>query len=92
MAKEFEVPLLKRDIFLDDISSSSHVNKQMVKLAKLTEIKGKGIAIGHVGDSGKVCSKGIFQSMAEFKKRNIKIVPVSDLFEDVIIDKNLLPK
>lgn len=91
IAKELEVPLLKRDVFLDDISSSSHVHKQMIKLAKATEIKGKGIAIGHVGISGKVCSAGICQSMAEFNKRNIKIVPVSDLFEDIVIDKNIFP-
>ncbi|HEY2422238.1 MAG TPA: divergent polysaccharide deacetylase family protein [Neobacillus sp.] len=80
IAKELGVPLLKRDVFLDDISSSSHVRKQMIRLARVTEIKGMGIAIGHVGVTGKVCSIGVFESMAEFKKRNIKIVPVSELF------------
>jgi len=80
IAKELGVPLLKRDVFLDDISSSDYVRKQMVKLAKVTEIKGHGIAIGHVGVTGKVCSVGIFQSVEEFNKRNIKIVPVSELF------------
>ncbi|MDF2557645.1 MAG: hypothetical protein K0R71_1473 [Bacillales bacterium] len=91
IAKELGVPVLKRDVFLDDISSSSHVYKQMIKLAKVTEMKGKGIAIGHVGDTGKVCSAGVFQSMNEFKKRNIKIVPVSELFDDNSMDQNLLP-
>lgn len=80
VAEELGVPLLKRDVFLDDISSSSHVRKQMIRLAKVTEIKGKGIAIGHVGISGKVCSTGIFESLDEFNKRQIKIVPVSELF------------
>src|SRR3954467_5090336 len=47
IAKELGVPVLKRDIFLDDISSSSHVRQQMIRLAKVTEIKGTGIAIGH---------------------------------------------
>ncbi|MGJ7912768.1 divergent polysaccharide deacetylase family protein [Neobacillus sp. LXY-1] len=91
LAKEMGVPLLKRDVFLDDISSSSHVRKQMVQLAKVTEIKGRGIAIGHVGVTGKVCSVGIFQSMDEFKKRNIKIVPVSELFSGALIEKNFIP-
>lgn len=88
MAKELGVPLLKRDVFLDDISSSSHVRKQMLRLAKVTELKGSGIAIGHVGVTGKVCSIGVFQSMEEFKKRKIQIVPVSELFKESLIDQN----
>jgi uncharacterized protein len=80
IAKELGVPLLKRDVFLDNISSSSYVRKQMIRLAKVTEIKGHGIAIGHVGVTGKVCSIGVFESLEEFKKQNIKIVPVSQLF------------
>ena len=91
IAAELGVPVLKRDVFLDDISSSTYVHKQMVRLAKVTEIKGKGIAIGHVGITGKLCSVGVFQSMEEFKKRNIKIVPASELFEEKLLDKNLLP-
>ncbi len=91
IAKELGVPLLKRDVFLDDISSSTHVRKQMIRLAKVTEIKGRGIAIGHVGVTGKVCSVGVFQSMEEFKKRNIKIVPVSELFAEQLHDKNFPP-
>lgn len=91
IAKELGVPLLKRDVFLDDISSSSHVRKQMVRLAKVTEIKGQGIAIGHVGVTGKVCSIGVFESIEEFKRRNIKIVPVSQLFSEKLPNKNFPP-
>lgn len=80
IAKELGVPLLKRDVFLDDISSSAYVRKQMIRLAKVTEIQGRGIAIGHVGVTGKVCSVGVFNSIEEFNRRNIKIVPVSQLF------------
>ncbi|WP_251555005.1 divergent polysaccharide deacetylase family protein [Neobacillus muris] len=90
IAEELRVPLLKRDVFLDDISSSTYVRKQMIRLAKITEIKGTGIAIGHVGVTGKVCSAGIFQSLKEFDKRRIKIVPVSELFTDQL-KQNLLP-
>lgn len=91
MTKELGVPLLKRDVFLDDISSSSHVRKQMIRLAKVTEIKGSGIAIGHVGITGRVCSVGVYESMGEFKMRNIKIVPVSELFKEKLINKNISP-
>jgi uncharacterized protein len=91
ITRELGVPLLKRDVFLDDISSSAHVRKQMRRLAKITEFTGKGIAIGHVGATGKICSVGVFQSMDEFKKRKIKIVPVSRLFEGQLIERNLIP-
>jgi uncharacterized protein len=91
IAQEMNVPLLKRDVFLDDISSSSHVRKQMNRLAKITEFTGSGIAIGHVGVTGKVCSVGIFQSMDEFKRRNIKIVPASQLFETKLTEQYLIP-
>ncbi|MEH7011337.1 divergent polysaccharide deacetylase family protein [Neobacillus niacini] len=91
VAKELNVPLLKRDVFLDDISSASHVRKQMMRLAKITEFTGSGIAIGHVGVTGKVCSVGIFQSMEEFEKRNIKIVPVSHLFSIKLTEQYLVP-
>jgi uncharacterized protein len=91
VAKELGVPLLSRDVFLDDISSSAHVRKQMIRLAKVTEIKGSGIAIGHVGVTGKVCSIGVFQAMDEFKKRNIKIVPVSELFDGKLTEQYFVP-
>lgn len=91
IAKEMGVPILKRDVFLDDICSVSHVNKQMNKLAKIVEIKGQGIAIGHVGLTGKVCSIGVFESMKEFKKRQIKVVFVSELLINELMKKNFLP-
>ncbi|MDP4170577.1 MAG: divergent polysaccharide deacetylase family protein [Bacillota bacterium] len=79
LAKELGVPILSRDVFLDDISSAEHVRKQMSKLARITERKGTGIAIGHVGVSGNICSSGVFQSIGQFSQRGIKIVPVSQL-------------
>jgi uncharacterized protein len=91
VAEEMNVPLLRRDVFLDDISSSSHVRKQMNRLAKITEFTGRGIAIGHVGVTGKVCSLGIFQSMEEFDRRNIKIVPASQLFSTKLTEQYFIP-
>lgn len=91
VTKELGVPFLKRDVFLDDISSTSYVRKQMERLAKITEIKGQGIAIGHVGIHGKVCSSGVLQSLDEFKKRQIKIVSVSDLLPTIITKNDIFP-
>lgn len=87
VAKELGVPILVRDVFLDDVASKAHVKKQMRQLAKITEEFGKGIAIGHVGITGDVCSAGIFESAVEFDKRNIEIVPVSELLSKEIRTK-----
>ena len=87
IAEELGVPILERDVFLDDVSSVSYVSKQMIKLAKITEMNGRGIAIGHVGVTGKNCSTGILQSMGQFKGRNIKVVPVSELIWDEMSEK-----
>ncbi len=91
VTQELNVPFLKRDVFLDDISSPSHVRKQMNRLAKITEFTGQGIAIGHVGVTGEVCSTGIFQSKDEFEKRNIKIVPASQLFSTNLTKQYFVP-
>jgi polysaccharide deacetylase 2 family uncharacterized protein YibQ len=91
MTKELGVPIIKRDVFLDDILSTNHVRKQMEKLARVTESKGQGLAIGHVGIKGDACSAGIWQSMDIFKKKNIKIVPVSELLSNELNKKNFLP-
>jgi polysaccharide deacetylase 2 family uncharacterized protein YibQ len=91
IAKEMGVPFLKRDVFLDDISSSSHVRRQMIRLAKIAEFTGQGIGIGHVGAKGRICSLGVTQSVSEFKKRQIKIVPVSELLSKELTEKNFIP-
>jgi polysaccharide deacetylase 2 family uncharacterized protein YibQ len=91
IAKELGVPIMKRDVFLDDISSATHVKKQMIRLAKVTEIKGTGIGIGHVGIKGKACSTGVYESIAEFNKRNIKIVPISELIHEKKADNIFSP-
>ncbi|MDZ5471572.1 divergent polysaccharide deacetylase family protein [Bacillus sp. 31A1R] len=89
VAKELGVPIIKRDVFLDDVASIPHVKKQMSLLAKITEQEGTGVAIGHVGVTGKVCSTGIFESAKELEKRKITIVPVSDILSNEIKIKYL---
>lgn len=87
VAEELKVPLLKRDIFLDDVQSVAYVKTQMMQFADITKKKGKGIAIGHVGVTGRVCSTGILQSMEEFKELGIQIVPVSELIEEKMVEE-----
>jgi uncharacterized protein len=89
IAEELGVPILIRDVFLDDVSTVSHVSKQMEKLAKITETKGTGIAIGHVGVTGKICYTGILLSLKDYKERHIEIVPISSLIFDELKQLNI---
>lgn len=82
LASEMGIPFMERDIFLDDVSSVTHVIKQIRKLAKIAEKKGHAIAIGHVGVTGKHTSAGIFQSVKELKEQDIEVVPASKLIPE----------
>jgi len=45
--KRFGLPVLKRDIFLDNINEQEAISKQVDKLAKVANKKGYAIGIGH---------------------------------------------
>lgn len=56
IARELGVPLLQRDVFLDDVYSSRHVSKQLALLRKKVIQNGTCVVIGHVGPSGLITS------------------------------------
>ncbi|MGO4886995.1 divergent polysaccharide deacetylase family protein [Anaerobacillus sp. MEB173] len=86
LAEEMGIPWTVRDTFLDDThSSSSHVYKQMNKLAKVAKKKGTAIGIGHVGVKGDETVKGVKKGIKQFFEPNkIEVVPVSELLKPSI--------
>ncbi|WP_209123184.1 divergent polysaccharide deacetylase family protein [Alkalihalobacillus sp. BA299] len=85
LAENMNIPWSTRDIFLDDThSSNSHVYKQMLKLAKVANKRGKAIGIGHVGIKGHETVKGVQSALSHFKELGIQIVPASHLLETKI--------
>ncbi|WP_216829505.1 divergent polysaccharide deacetylase family protein [Alkalihalobacterium elongatum] len=82
LAEEMNIPWSIRDTFLDDThSSSGHVHKQMLKLAKVATKKGAAIGIGHVGIKGDETVKGVKSALSHFKEKEIAIVPASHLLK-----------
>ncbi|OLO42782.1 hypothetical protein BTR23_01925 [Alkalihalophilus pseudofirmus] len=85
LAEEMNIPWATRDTFLDDTHSpSSHVYKQMLKMAKVASKRGKAIGIGHVGIKGQETVKGVQSALPYFKENGIEIVPASHLLETKI--------
>jgi len=78
VAKEVGVPLLRNDVFLDDVYTSQHVSKQLRVLREFLNKKSNCVAIGHVGPPGLVTS-GTLRSAIPQWRREVRFVGVSEL-------------
>jgi polysaccharide deacetylase 2 family uncharacterized protein YibQ len=73
-----------RDVFLDGQQPKSFVQKRLLEACDVAEKKGYAIAIGHVGiEGGTLTAQVIKEMLAEFDKRNIKLVFISELSKAV---------
>ncbi|MEO3947305.1 divergent polysaccharide deacetylase family protein [Gorillibacterium sp. CAU 1737] len=61
-AAKMGVPSTDNQLFLDDVKDAALVRKQLLQLAKLVEVRGTGIAIGHVGTGGKKTAEAVRQA------------------------------
>ncbi len=81
VAKKEGLPLLKRDIFLDNYKEEGYIKEQLDKLVELS-IK-KGIAIG-IGHANKITIDTLSQYMPIFKEKKIKIISIKKYVEEVM--------
>ncbi|NIQ14550.1 MAG: divergent polysaccharide deacetylase family protein, partial [Candidatus Dadabacteria bacterium] len=44
---EKKVPVLKRDVFLDNVRDKKYIQSQFIRLTNIAKINGSAIAIGH---------------------------------------------
>lgn len=79
VAKNLHIPWVKRDIFLDDVKSKSHIHKQIKKACKVARKQGYAVAIGHVGQGGKITAAAIKEALPYIEKEGIKLVPLSEV-------------
>ena len=78
-AKSLHLPWVKRDVFLDDVKSNSHIQKQIRKACKVAKMKGYAIAIGHVGQGGNVTAQAVKDALPYIEQEGIKLVPLSEI-------------
>ena len=84
--KETNSIYLGRDVFLEADKNKSYqgVRYRLLESAKIAKEKGFAIAIGHVGaEGGENTAKAIIDTLDEIKAEGIKIVPLSEIYEDL---------
>ncbi len=78
MAETVGVPLAANDLFLDEVYSAAHIDKQLRKLNRLIEHRTDTIVIGHVGPPGKLTSAAL-RGAIERLQGETRFVRVSEL-------------
>jgi len=75
-AKDYNVPYLSRDIFLDNDLEESAISRQLAKAARIAARRGKAIAIGHPHpETFRVLAK----DLPEIENRGVRVTRISDL-------------
>ena len=78
VAKELQVPLLRNDVFLDDVYTAHHVSRQLTVLKQHLEKQDSCVAIGHVGPPGLITS-GVLKSAIPRLSKEAKFVGLTEL-------------
>lgn len=76
VARIYQLPSMKRDIFLDNSRDIEQIHQQLLKVIKLAKRQGKAIAIGHPYPETLKVLETIPTLMKKFK---VELVPVSQL-------------
>ncbi|MCC5910139.1 MAG: divergent polysaccharide deacetylase family protein [Clostridiaceae bacterium] len=81
-AEEYKIPILERNVFLDNEKNVESIKKQIKILGELAIKHGTAIAIGHVGpEGGKVTAEAIKEMIPILEEMGVEIVPASKLFD-----------
>lgn len=76
VARELKMPALKRDIFLDNDRSPDAIRSQIARLARVAEVKGTALAIGHPHES---TLKSLREAAGYFRREGLDVVAARDL-------------
>lgn len=88
--KETNSIYLGRDVFLEADKNKSYngVKFRLSEATRIAKEKGYAIAIGHVGaEGGENTAQAIIDSLDEIKNQSVKIVPLSEIYQDLLNNK-----
>ncbi len=77
-AQAMQVPLLRNNIFLDEIYTVDHIRKQINRVIKRAEQEHITIVIGHVGPPGRITAAMLKHSLEDLQAAG-ELVRISDL-------------
>ncbi|MBU0651205.1 divergent polysaccharide deacetylase family protein, partial [bacterium] len=76
-AEELEMPVLKRDVFLDNQDDPVYIKNQLLELIKIAKKNGKAIGIGHITKVNTI--QVISEMINEMKEQGVKFCYVSEV-------------
>ncbi len=76
LAKEIGIKFASRDIFLDNINEKSYIKGQLEKLARLAQINGRAIGIGH---DRRMTLEVLEEEMKNLERQGIEFVYLSQV-------------
>ncbi len=76
VAAELGIPVLRRDVFLDNVKEVEQVREQVWKLARLAGEKGAAIGIGHVHPA---TLEALEETIPGLERAGIAVVPLAAL-------------
>ncbi|QDY82053.1 divergent polysaccharide deacetylase family protein [Paenibacillus polymyxa] len=82
LAAKKGMPPVRNDIFLDDVHTIAHVQRQLAKVVEWLAEHDTCVTIGHVGGAGLKTSSGLHLSVPKLKE-HAQFVGISDLVRDV---------
>lgn len=77
IAKQYQVPSLKRDVFLDDVNELNAIEYQLNRAIQLAKSRGSAIAIGHPYPTTLQVLSNV---IPKINQQGVTLVPVSHLF------------
>ncbi len=84
VAREKQLPTVRRDVFLDNVRSKSAIKKEFNRLLKLAKKQGYAVGIGHPYP---VTMRVLKQELARLSASGIRLIPLSQMVQMQMGDK-----
>ncbi|MHA0857820.1 divergent polysaccharide deacetylase family protein [Paenibacillus sp. CMAA1364] len=82
LARQMGMPPVVNHLFLDDIHTNSHINKQLQAVESWGKEHQYCVTIGHVSSNGDITAK-VLRTRIPQMKNNVEFVGISDLVKEV---------
>ncbi len=83
VAREVKVPCFVNHIFLDDVHTKAAIQKQFMLMRQHLNQHDVCVAIGHVGNAGKITASVLKEQMEKMSKEQITFKKITELLDPV---------
>lgn len=79
LVSKMSLPLIERDIFLDEQLNQGWIHSQLRKLVEQARSRGQAVGIGHVGPGGPLLARILREEIPAYQKQGCQFVYLSEL-------------